>query len=206
MVRHPVGPVRRTTTLLAGVAAAMAAVALGGHVSAARATTPARLMAVSSQVSGRTTSLLIRSSEPVAYSTTRPDPLTLVVNLRSVVAAGFASDFPAVPQDPIRSIAVEDAKGPDGPVARVTPSDRRATPCRRCLLDAGPCLIRCWPAPDRGSQWFWTLPVCLQWKLPTGGNDSRSAITAAWTAPSHWRDRPRPLALHRVAGQGGMYS
>ena len=45
---------------------------------------PVRLLGVSAQTSGRTAALLIEATDPVAYAVSRPDPLTLLVDLRNV--------------------------------------------------------------------------------------------------------------------------
>jgi type IV pilus assembly protein PilQ len=58
----------------------LAALAAAGGVALAAAAPPVRLLGVSS----RGNAVLIESAEPVAYSVTNPDPLTLVVDLRNV--------------------------------------------------------------------------------------------------------------------------
>ncbi len=65
------------------VAACALAAAAGGLVLTA-APAPVRLLGVSAQTSGRTAALLIEATEPVAYAVSRPDPLTLLVDLRNV--------------------------------------------------------------------------------------------------------------------------
>src|SRR4030095_17189446 len=58
--------------------------ALGG------AETPA-LKSISSRLDGAVSTLLIEASEPVAYLTSQPDPLTVLVDLRNVDAASLAA-------------------------------------------------------------------------------------------------------------------
>ena len=87
--------------------------ALGG------AETPA-LKSISSRLDGAVSTLLIEASEPVAYLTSQPDPLTVLVDLRNVTVAGLngkpATDLLA----PVSAVGVESAIAPDGaPVARV---------------------------------------------------------------------------------------
>jgi type IV pilus assembly protein PilQ len=80
----------------------------------------ARLSAISAKVGVRGASVLIEASEPVAYVTTRPDPLTVLVDLRNVTAAGVANRMTASPVGPVVAVTTEDAKGADGAsVARV---------------------------------------------------------------------------------------
>ncbi len=62
--------------------AATAAIAGGLVLTAAPA--PIRLLGISSQATGKTTAVLIEATEPVAYAVSRPDPLTLFVDLRNV--------------------------------------------------------------------------------------------------------------------------
>ena len=99
------------------VTAALAAIGAGDSRLAA-ATGP-RLTAITS-TAGVRPAVLIESSEPVAYAAERPDPFTVVVDLRNVSPAGYANGFVADPASPVRGIAVEAARADDGtPVARV---------------------------------------------------------------------------------------
>ncbi|MEO7274125.1 MAG: type IV pilus secretin PilQ [Vicinamibacterales bacterium] len=63
--------------------AAASTMALAGSMMVSAATAPVRLVGVSSQANA----VLIESTEPVAYSVSRPDPLTLIVDLRNVSVA-----------------------------------------------------------------------------------------------------------------------
>ena len=52
--------------------------------------------------------------------TARPDPFTVLVDLRNVATSGYANGFTARPDSPVRSVAVESARDDEGhPVARV---------------------------------------------------------------------------------------
>ena len=87
-----------------------------GHVAAA---TGARLTAITA-TDGAAPAVLIEASEPVAYRTTRPDPFTVLVDLRNVATSGYANGFTARPDSPVRSVAVETARDDEGhQVARV---------------------------------------------------------------------------------------
>jgi type IV pilus assembly protein PilQ len=104
----------------AGLAAALAASMVIAGYAAVDPAPRARLSAVSAKVGVRGASVLIEASEPVAYVTTRPDPLTVVVDLRNVSAAGVANRVSGSPAFPIAAVTTEDVKGADGaPVARV---------------------------------------------------------------------------------------
>ena len=87
--------------------------ALGG------AETPA-LKSISSRLDGTISTIMIEASEPVAYLTSQPDPLTVLVDLRNVNAATIAGKPVADLLAPVNGVAVEHATAPDGaPVARV---------------------------------------------------------------------------------------
>ena len=83
------------------------------------AETPA-LKSISSRLDGALSTVLIEASEPVAYLTSQPDPLTVLVDLRNVSAATIAGRPIADVLAPVSGVAVEYASAPDGaPVARV---------------------------------------------------------------------------------------
>lgn len=108
--------------------------ALAGHVAAAgaaagTATVPA-LRAVSTRDDGTVRTVVIEASEPVAYVTSQPDPLTVLVDLRNVSAEGVQA---ATPQrlSPLGAVTVERSTASDGtPLARVRVHLERAAPHR----------------------------------------------------------------------------
>jgi type IV pilus assembly protein PilQ len=97
--------------------ALLVTMAAGAYVSAAapaeRATAPSgvRLKAISSRVSGKGASLVIEATDPVPYVATRPDPLTVVVDFRNVVAEGVANSVAPSAKSPIAGVEVEPADG-----------------------------------------------------------------------------------------------
>jgi type IV pilus secretin PilQ/predicted competence protein len=92
----------------AGIVTALASIIL--HAAAE----PARLVGVTALGDA----LLIESTEPAAYSVTRPDPLTLVVDMRNVSVSDARSDVPR--QGAIAGVRLEQATAVDGrAVARV---------------------------------------------------------------------------------------
>lgn len=83
------------------------------------AETPA-LRSISSRLDGAVSTVLIEASEPVAYLTSQPDPLTVLVDLRNVNAGGLNGKPIAAMLAPVAGVTVEGASAPDGaPVARV---------------------------------------------------------------------------------------
>jgi type IV pilus assembly protein PilQ len=83
------------------------------------AETPA-LKSISSRLDGAVSTVLIEASEPVAYLTSQPDPLTVLVDLRNVNAAALDGKPIADMLTPVSAVGVERAIAPDGaPVARV---------------------------------------------------------------------------------------
>ena len=76
------------------VAACAIATAIGGGLGLAAAPGGAvRLVGVSAQGTGKTAAVLIESSEPVAYAVSRPDLLTVLVDLRNVSVADVADQL-----------------------------------------------------------------------------------------------------------------
>jgi type IV pilus assembly protein PilQ len=100
------------------VAALAVTLAASGGASMAPSETPA-LKSISSRLDGAVSTVLIEASEPVAYLTSQPDPLTVLVDLRNVNAD--AIDAPALTAlAPVTGVELERATAPDGsPVARV---------------------------------------------------------------------------------------
>ena len=96
----------------------LAAFVAAGHGQLSAAT-GARLTAITA-TDGASPAILIEASEPVAYRTARPDPFTVLVDLRNVATGGYANGFTATPLSPVRSVAVENARDDEGhQVARV---------------------------------------------------------------------------------------
>ncbi len=104
--------------LLAGLWAADLAPlgAFGPPPETADAASP-RLKGMSSSAGRRITTVSIETSDPVAYVTSRPDPLTLFIDLREVDASGARSAMLGA-KGIVSGAAVEAATGADG--ARVT--------------------------------------------------------------------------------------
>ena len=87
------------------------------------------MKSISSRLDGAVSTVLIEASEPVAYLTSQPDPLTVLVDLRNVNAAALDGKPIADLLAPVKGVGVEHATAPDGsPVARVRVRlDRAAT-------------------------------------------------------------------------------
>ena len=89
-----------------GALAAAAVVAAAGIMPDAAA--PVRLVGVTAQGDA----VLIESSEPAAYSVSRPDPLTVVIDMRNVSVSDAKSDVPR--QGAIAGVRLEQATAADG--------------------------------------------------------------------------------------------
>lgn len=107
--------------------------ALAGHMATVRAAsggsaaTP-QLRAVSTRDDGRVSAVVIEATEPVAYVTSQPDPLTVLVDLRNVRAAGIQPPFTGRNASPLGAVRVEESRAADGtPLARVRVTLDRAT-------------------------------------------------------------------------------
>jgi type IV pilus secretin PilQ/predicted competence protein len=78
------------------------------------------LRSISSRSDGALSTVLIEASEPVAYLTSQPDPLTVLVDLRNVSVSGYDGKTATAMPAPVAGVALEGASAPDGaPVARI---------------------------------------------------------------------------------------
>ena len=107
---------------LVTVAACVAA--LAGHVAAVDATASRaevpHLRAVSVRDDGGVSAVVIEATEPVAYVTSQPDPLTVLVDLRNVQTGGIQAGTMVRGLAPLRGVRVEESRAADGtPLARV---------------------------------------------------------------------------------------
>lgn len=93
-------------------ACAIAAVVGGGMRLMAAPADNIRLVGISSQAVGRTSAILIEATQPVAYSVSRPDPLTVLVDLRNVTVGDAAAKV--AKKDPVAGVTVEQATAIDG--------------------------------------------------------------------------------------------
>jgi len=113
--------------IVLGVVAVTAMAGSGPRLNAA---TGPRLRAIST-TSGARPAVLIEASEPVAYVSARPDPFTVLVDLRNVAASGYANGFVPEAGSPVRSISVEPARvtsAPSSPRPGSTLIDRTGLP------------------------------------------------------------------------------
>ena len=104
--------------LMPGLRAALGCLVLVLIVGADAATVgpnaAARLERISSRVDADRVAVLIESSEPVAYVTSRPDPFTVLVDLRNVTMADLVNGLAESGPQPLAGVDVEAARAPDG--------------------------------------------------------------------------------------------
>jgi hypothetical protein len=93
-------------------AAAVAAAVSGGLALSAAPSAAVRLLGVSSQSTGKTAAVLIESTEPVAYAVSRPDPMTVLVDMRNVKVADAAAQVTR--SGPLAGVTIEQATALDG--------------------------------------------------------------------------------------------
>ena len=109
-------------TVHRGLALLLTVAAAGALVSAAAppgTIATVRLKAISSRVNGKGASLVIEATEPVAYTTSRPDPLTVLLDFRNVAGADVANSVAADVKSPIAYVAVEATESLGAPASRV---------------------------------------------------------------------------------------
>jgi type IV pilus assembly protein PilQ len=92
------------------------ALAVAGVWAAGDAPAP-QLKTLSAKAGRRITTLTIETSDPVAYLTNRPDPMTLFVDLRQVDASRVVNDITEA-RGVVAGASIENATSPDG--ARLT--------------------------------------------------------------------------------------
>src|SRR6187401_354501 len=106
--------------LVTPIVAALAMTVMASRPAAVGGAETPALKSISSRLDGAVSTVLIEASEPVAYLTSQPDPLTVLVDLRNVNAAALDGKPIAEMLTPVSAVGVESAIAPDGaPVARV---------------------------------------------------------------------------------------
>ena len=109
---------RRLRIGVLGVMLAAAAAATAAHPAASEAAI--RLLSIGGETDGGTHVIVIESSEPAAYAVARPDPLTVLVDLRGVVAGDAKNRFRPAPGAPVSSVLIDEMRAPDGtPLTRI---------------------------------------------------------------------------------------
>ena len=99
--------------MLAAIVAAAAA-----HPSAGSGA--ARLLSIGADAERGAHAVIIEASEEVAYAVTRPDPFTVLVDLRDVRAGDAKNHFKPAAGAPVSAVVVDEMRAPDGtPLTRV---------------------------------------------------------------------------------------
>jgi type IV pilus assembly protein PilQ len=106
----------RGLALILTVAAAGTLVKASGP---AAGTPTVRLKTISARVNGSGASLVIEATEPVAYSLTRPDALTVLVDFRNVSHDDVANTVDGNAKSAIAKVSVENTELLGAPTARV---------------------------------------------------------------------------------------
>ena len=184
-------------TLFIKVSAFTASALCGGMVLTAAPKETIRLVGISTQATGRTAAVLIEATEPVAYAVSRPDPLTVFVDLRDV-ALGDASHTGAK-QGPVSGVTVEKAVGVDGgQVARVrvalsSPSAYRVRSARNVIrLELEPEVKPAFTAP--------ALPAAVTAAPAAASGETTTATQIEKIRASH----TRTSTTITVAGNGRL--
>jgi type IV pilus assembly protein PilQ len=135
-------------------------------------TSPVRLLGVTSQGSA----VLIEASEPVAYSVSRPDPLTVTVDMRNVSVEAAATSVER--RDPITAVTVEQGVAIDGKaIARVRVALARAAE-HKVYSTRGTIRLELTPLVERPASAGLPLP------MPAAPAASAASASAAATATS----------------------
>jgi type IV pilus secretin PilQ/predicted competence protein len=119
------------------VIAASALAALAGGLVLTAAPAPVRLVGVSAQATGRMAAVMIEATEPVAYAVSRPDPLTVLVDLRNVTVEDAENQVSR--SGPVSGVSLEQATAIDGKtlgrvrVALTSPANYRVRSARNVI-------------------------------------------------------------------------
>ena len=109
---------RRLRIGVLGLMLAAAAAAGAAHPSASGSA--AKLLSIGADAGGGGHAIVIEASEPVAYAVTRPDPFTVLVDLRDVRAGDAKNRFRPAPGAPVSAVVIDEMTAPDGsPLTRV---------------------------------------------------------------------------------------
>ncbi len=166
---------------LAAAAALMAP--LGANGSRAEV---AMLKKIASRVSDSAGVISIEASDPVPYVASQPDPRTFVVELREVVALGFADNFSVDPRHPVAAVKVESAQSADGvSVARIRmtltqPTRPRVRSARNMIFVEADRLDR---APSRAGTISTAGPASAIRDVRVARRGAATAVTLLGTGP-----------------------
>ena len=171
------------------VACAIATAVGGGLTLAAAPASNIRLVGVSTQGTGKTAAVLIESTEPVAYAVSRPDPLTVLVDLRNVSLGDAASQMAqAAHKGPVSGVTIEQAVGADGGdlarvrVALVSPAAYKVRSSRNVIrLDLEP------EAPIAPSRTATVMPAAEPLRSAPGAKPAVSATLLEKVRATHTR-------------------
>ena len=98
----------------------IAAVAAAGAVRASADSSAARLLSIGADATNGTHAVVIEASEEVVYAVTRPDPFTVLVDLRDVRAGDAKNRYRPVADAPVSAVLIDEMRAPDGsPLTRV---------------------------------------------------------------------------------------
>jgi type IV pilus assembly protein PilQ len=111
--------VKRVLALCLTVATAGVLLGAAGAAAPAATVGGARLKTISSRVHGTAASLVIEATDPVGYVATRPDPLTINIDLRNVTGDGVANRVTSNAKSPIAGVSVERVDSLGAPASRV---------------------------------------------------------------------------------------
>ena len=178
--------------LVTPIVAALAMTVMASRPAASGGAETPALKSISSRLDGAVSTVLIEASEPVAYLTSQPDPLTVLVDLRNVNAAALDGKPIADMLTPVSAVGVESATAPDGaPVARVRVRlDREAK--HRVRSSRNTILVEV----DRNSP---SSVAAARSMAPTIAPVPPAVKTANETAPAKRADRGNARRRHGVA-------
>src|SRR5207237_4511812 len=180
------------------VVAIAAAGALAGAAGPAAGPSTVRLKTISARVNSKGASLVIEASEPVGYSLTRPDPLTVLVEFRNVMPGGVANSVDAnTKSSPIAKVSVETGDSMGAPASRVRIA--LAQPVAHRVRSDRNTVVVDFDKPNGKSMPYVMPPISRQ---SAGGSQDQSAVGSHDGAPDAMDALRQPEAVDPIAALG----
>jgi type IV pilus secretin PilQ/predicted competence protein len=110
---------RRLGVVISVLCLAGALLSASGSETTGAATLTARLTSIRSQVRDGIPSVLIQTSEPTSYVTTRLDPLTVCLDFRNVTPGAFTNAIVPDAGNPVTAVVVESTESLGAPASRI---------------------------------------------------------------------------------------
>jgi hypothetical protein len=182
------------------IMAASVLAALAGGLVLTAAPAPVRLVGVSAQATGRAAAVMIEATEPVAYAVSRPDPLTVLVDLRNVSVEDAENQVSR--SGPVSGVSLEQATAIDGKalarvrVALTSPANYRVRSARN--------VIRVELEPTNGPVPIDGTPAAVRRDVAAVPSEAAAAVVPATVIEKVHASHTRLATTITLAGDGRL--